>query len=103
MRVRSLGMFVREFAVFFSGRRMVLGLCVLAARVVVLSLMVMMRCSVVVASRSVMMLARRMLRHFAVLPRRDLGRPMFNRPPFPGKTEECGQIRSIRLSLQRDP
>ena len=61
-------MFVREFAMFLSGRRMMLGLCVLAACVVVLSLMMVMSCSVVVARRGLMMLARRMFRHFSVLP-----------------------------------
>jgi hypothetical protein len=71
-------MFVREFAMFLSGRRMMLGLCVLAACMV-------MSCSVVVAGRSVVMLARRVFCHFAVLPRSDLGRTMFNRPPFPGR------------------
>ena len=83
-------MFVREFAMFLSGRRMMLGLCVLAACVVVLSLMMVMSCSVVVARRSVVMLARRMFCHFAVLPRSDLGRTMFNRPPFHGRPGNGG-------------
>jgi hypothetical protein len=74
MRVRSLGMFVRELAMFPCGRRVVLGLFVLATRVVMLCLMMVMRRSVVVASRTVMMLAGRMLCHFAVLPRIGLGR-----------------------------
>ena len=85
MRVRSLRMFVREFAMFLSSHSMVLGLFVLAACVVMFSLMVVMGRSVVVASRCVVMLARRMFCHFAVLPRSDLGRTMFNRPPFPGR------------------
>jgi hypothetical protein len=85
MRVRGLSVFVREFAMFLSGRRMMLGLCVLAACVVLLSLMMVMSGGVVVAGRSVVMLARRVFCHFAVLPRSDLGRTMFNRPPFPGR------------------
>ena len=68
MRVRSVRMFLREFAVLLSGRRMMLGLFVFAARVVMFSLMVVMRGSVVVARRGLMMLARRMFRHFSVLP-----------------------------------
>jgi hypothetical protein len=60
-------MFVREFAMFLSGRRMVLGLIVLAARVMVLGLMMMVRGCMVMTSRSVMMLARGMFCHFSVL------------------------------------
>ena len=41
--VSSLGMLVRKLAMFFGGRCMVLGLIVLAARVVMLGLMVVMR------------------------------------------------------------
>jgi hypothetical protein len=67
MRVRSLSVLVREFAMFLSGRRMVLGLLVLAALVMVLGLMMVMGCSVVVASRGVVMLTRRMFCHFSVL------------------------------------
>jgi hypothetical protein len=68
MRVCSVRMFLREFAMFLSGRRMMLGLFVFAARVMMLSLMVVMRGSVVVARRGLMMLARRMFRHFSLLP-----------------------------------
>jgi hypothetical protein len=71
----SVRMFLREFAMFLSGRRMMLGSFVFAARVMMLSLMVVMRGSVVVmrgsvvvARRGLMMLARRMFRHFSVLP-----------------------------------
>jgi hypothetical protein len=61
-------MFLREFAMFLSGRRMMLGLFVFSARVMMLSLMVVMRGRVVVARRGLMMPARRMFRHFSVLP-----------------------------------
>jgi hypothetical protein len=57
---------------FFGGRGMVLGLIVLAARVVVLSLMMVMRGRMVVAGCGVMMLLRRMFCHFSVLHRNDL-------------------------------
>ena len=67
MRVRSLSVLVREFAMFLSGRRMVLGLLVLAALVMVLGLMMMVRGCMVMTSRGVMMLARRMFCHFSVL------------------------------------
>jgi hypothetical protein len=88
MRVGSLSMFVRGLAMLAGGRCVVLRLFVLAARVMMLSLMVVMRCSVVVTSGGVMMLARRMFCHFSVLPCSDLGRTMFNRPTFPERTEE---------------
>ena len=67
MRVRSLSVLVREFAMLLSGHSMVLGLFVLAALVVVLGLMVVMGRSMVVASGGVVMLARRMFCHFSVL------------------------------------
>jgi hypothetical protein len=68
MRVCSVRMFLREFAMFLSGRRMMLGFFVFAARMMMLGLMVVMRGGVVVARRGLMMLARRMFRHFSVLP-----------------------------------
>jgi hypothetical protein len=67
-------MFVRELAMFLSGRGMMLGLFVFAARVVMLGLMMVVRCSVVVTSRRVMMLARRMFSHFSSLRWRDSSR-----------------------------
>jgi hypothetical protein len=67
MRVRSLSVLVGEFAMFLSSHSMVLGLFVLAACMVMFSLMVVMGRGVVVASGGVMMLARRMFCHFSVL------------------------------------
>jgi hypothetical protein len=61
-------MLVREFAVFLSGLRVVLSLFVFAHRVVMLSLMMMMRGGMVMAGRGMMMLSRRMFRHLNVLP-----------------------------------
>jgi hypothetical protein len=88
LRVRSLSMFVRGLAVLAGRRCVVLRFFVLAARVMMLSLMVVMRCSVVVTSGGVMMLARRMFCHFSVLPCSDLGRTIVNRPTFLERTEE---------------
>jgi hypothetical protein len=68
MRVRRLGILVREFAMFLSGRRVMLGLFVFAARVVMIGLMVVMRGGVVVTGRSVVMFGRRMFCHLSVLP-----------------------------------
>jgi hypothetical protein len=66
-------MFVREIAVFLGGRRVVLGLVVLAARVVMFGLMMMVCGCVVMTSRGMMMLARRMFCHFSVLQLHRLG------------------------------
>ena len=86
---------------FFGGRGMVLGLIVLAARVVVLCLMMVMRGRMVVAGRGVMMLLRRMFCHFSVL-RRSLSLVLadLNRPLFPVKNEELCQILANRESWQ---
>ena len=66
-------MLVRELAMFFGGRCMVLGLIVLAARVVMLSLMVVMRRRMVVAGCGVMMLLRRVFCHLSALPLLRIG------------------------------
>ena len=66
-------MLVRELAMFFGGRCMVLGLIVLAARVVMLGLMVVMRRRMVVAGCGVMMLLRRVFCHLSVLPLLRIG------------------------------
>jgi hypothetical protein len=55
-------MFVSLFAMLMSRSRVVLGIFVLAARVVVFGLMMMMRCSVVVSGSGVMMLLRGVFR-----------------------------------------
>jgi hypothetical protein len=68
LRVCGLSMLVRQFAVFLSGLRVVLRLFVFAHRVVMLSLMMMMRGGMVMACRGMMMLGRRMSRHLNVLP-----------------------------------
>ena len=66
-------MLVRKLAMFFGGRCMVLGLIVLAARVVMLGLMVVMRRRMVVAGCSVMMLLRRVFCHLSCSPCFELG------------------------------
>jgi hypothetical protein len=68
MRVGSLGMLVREFAMFLGGRCMMLRLLVLAAHVVMIRLVVVMRSGVMVTGRGVVMLRRRMFCHLSVLP-----------------------------------
>ena len=66
-------MLVRKLAMFFGGRCMVLGLIVLAARVVMLGLMVVMRRRMVVAGCGVMMLLSRVFCHLSVLPLLRIG------------------------------
>jgi hypothetical protein len=61
-------MLVRKLAMFLGGLGVVLRLFVLAHCVMMLSLMMVMRGGVVMASRGVMMLGRRMFRHLNVLP-----------------------------------
>jgi hypothetical protein len=68
MRMRCLGMLVGELAVFLSGFGVVLRLFVFAHRVVMLSLMMVMRGGMVMTGCGVMMLGRRMFRHLNVLP-----------------------------------
>ena len=51
MRVRGLGMLVRLFTVFLGGLRVVLRVFVFAHRVVMLSLMMVMRGGMVMAGR----------------------------------------------------
>ena len=68
LRVCCLSMLVGEFAVFLGGLRVVLRLFVFAHRVVMLSLMMMMRGGMVMTGRGMMMLSRRMFRHLNVLP-----------------------------------
>jgi hypothetical protein len=68
MRVRGLGMLVRLFAVFLGGLRVVLRVFVFAHRVVMLSLMMVMRGGMVMAGRDMVMLGGRMFRHLNVLP-----------------------------------
>ena len=65
LRVSRLGVLVRQLAMVLGGRGVVLGLIVLAARVVMLSLMVMMRGRMVVAGCGVMMLLRRVFCHLS--------------------------------------
>jgi len=55
-------MFVSLFAMLVSRSCVVLGIFVLAARMVMFGLMMMMRCSVMMSGSSVMMLLRGMLR-----------------------------------------
>jgi hypothetical protein len=64
--------FVRELAVLLSGLCVILRFLVLAHRVVVLSLVMVMRGGVVVTRRVVMMLSRRMFCHLSVLPLRRM-------------------------------
>jgi hypothetical protein len=73
----------------FLGRRcMVLGLVVLAARVVMLGLMVVMRRRMVVARCGVMMLLRRVFCHLSLLPLlRNWVGPMVARPTTPADRE----------------
>jgi hypothetical protein len=61
-------MLVRELAMVLGGLRVVLCLLVFAHRVVMIGLVVMMRSGVVVTSRGVVMLGRRMFGHLNVLP-----------------------------------
>jgi hypothetical protein len=58
-------MFVRELAMLLGCRRVVLGLFVFAARVVMLGLMMVVRGCVVMTGGRMMMLARRMFRHLS--------------------------------------
>ena len=77
-------MLVRELAMFFGGRCMVLGLIVLAARVVMLGLMVVMRRRMVVAGGGVMMLLRRVFCHLSLFPLlRNWVGPRVDRPTTP--------------------
>lgn len=64
MRVSTslCGMLVGKLAMFQSGRGVLFGLFVLAERVMMLCLMMMVRGSMVVTGRVVMMLTRRMFR-----------------------------------------
>ena len=90
MRVRSLSVPVREFAMFLSGRSMVLGLFVLAALVVVLRLVVVMGRSVVVASGGMVMLARRMFCHFlSAFPNSGIAEDRISVSPKPMQLEDC--------------
>lgn len=61
-------MLVRKLAMFLGGLCVVLRLFVFAHRVVMVSLMMVMRGGMVMAGRRVMMLRRRMFRHLNVLP-----------------------------------
>jgi len=99
LRVRGLSMFVREFAMLLSGRRMVLGLIVLAARVVMLGLMVVMRRRMVVAGCGVMMLLRRVFCHLSVLPLLRIGSNRIDRRTTP-TYREWRQHRAIRAFWQ---
>ena len=71
-------MLLRELAMFLSGPGVMLRLIVFAERVVVLSLMVVMRGRVVMTSRGLMVLGRRMFRH--------LSAPLFRIAPDPKVT-----------------
>jgi hypothetical protein len=64
--------FVRKFAVFLSGLCVILRFLVLAHRVVVLSLVMVMRGGVVVTGRVMVMFSRRMFCHLSVLPLRRM-------------------------------
>jgi hypothetical protein len=66
-------MLVREVAMFLGSLRVVLRVFVFAHRVVMLSLMMVMRGGMVMTGRGVMMLGRRMFRHLNVLPVLRLG------------------------------
>jgi hypothetical protein len=68
MTVGSRGMFVGKFAMFESRSCVLLRLLVLAVFVMMGRLMVMMRGSVVVSGRLMVMLMRRMLRCLCHLP-----------------------------------
>lgn len=71
--MRSIGMLVGELAMFLGSLRVVLRLFVFAHRVVMLSLMMVMRGGMVMTGCGVMMLGRRMFRHLNVLPVLRLG------------------------------
>ena len=77
-------MLVCELAMFLGRRCMVLGLVVLAARVVMLGLMVVMRRRMVVARCGVMMLLRRVFCHLSLFPLlRNWVGPRVDRPTTP--------------------
>ena len=65
LRVSGLGVLVRELAMFLGGLGVLLRLFVFAHRVVVLGLEVVMRRRVVMTSRGLMVLRRRMFRHLS--------------------------------------
>jgi hypothetical protein len=71
---------VRKLAVFLSGLCVILRFLVLAHRVVVLSLVMVMRGGVVVTGRVMVMFSRRMFCHLSVLPLRRM-RPDRKRVP----------------------
>ena len=65
LRVSGLSMLMRELAMFLGGSRVLLRLFVFAHRVVVLGLEVVMRGRLVMTSRGLMVLRRRMFRHLS--------------------------------------
>lgn len=67
MRVRSGRMFVSLFTMLVSRSRVVLGIFMFPARMVMFGLMMMMRCCVVMSGGIVMMLLRGMLRRLCHL------------------------------------
>ena len=67
MGVRTGRMLVSLFAVLLSRSRVVLGIFMLPARMVMFGLMMMMRCCVVMSGGIVMMLLRGMLRRLCHL------------------------------------
>jgi hypothetical protein len=81
--VGGLGVLVRELAMFLSGLGVLLRLFVLAHRVVVLGLKVVMRRRVVMTSRGLMVLRRRMFRHLSAPLLRIASDPKVDRPIFP--------------------
>ena len=104
MRVGSLGMLVRELAMFLGGRCMMLRLLVLAAHVVMIGLMVVMRSGVMVTGRSVVMLGRRMFCHLSMLPLvSNWDGPKLNRPTFPVSRGIAEQTCALRTSWQWNP
>jgi hypothetical protein len=67
MGVRTARIFVSLFAMLLSRSRVVLGIFMLPARMVMFGLMMMVRCCVVMSGGIVMMLLRGMLRRFCHL------------------------------------
>jgi hypothetical protein len=93
MRVRTGRMFVSLFAMLESRSRVVLGIFMLRARMVMFGLTMMMRCCVVMSGGSVMMLLRGMLQW----PRASLAncKPCIADPGFVCRARRCPQFGAL--------
>jgi hypothetical protein len=83
LRVGGLSVLVRELAVFLSGLGVLLRLLVFTHRVVMLGLKMVMCGRVVMTSRVLMVLRRRMFRHLSTPLLRIASDPKVNRSIFP--------------------